>query len=157
MKVRENSWFFKLFLTEKLQRKFRKGYPVDVCSVFWSSVGFISLYIVTAALIILLLTCFLLFVHGTITGSVKDLNPVVSLVGILASMCLMFVAAYFLLRYLIILLVVSLEKPVDKVGDWLDRYFADRKKEPKQPGLLSSYIKARKERMCTLVEFEHED
>lgn len=150
MKVNMNSWHFRLvegFLDGDASRSlcvyfwqvaFRVIFLVVVGAALWGAFGFVAL----AASV----------VNGWIDPNLTPLW----IKGCVAAFGAFVVLALFALCIVVITLVMfGISKSILVVGDLFSRW--GDSKEEQEPGVFVSYVKAKKEKICPIIEFTYGD
>lgn len=151
MKVKTKSWHYRMNLWR--HPKWKVESKKTLCSYFWFTVWnlvFISFFAVTIIAVFYMvgLNANLEFIkHGYNAFSIPYIGHIiVFIIGIV------FVAIIVALAFSIIGAIYFASFLKNKYSNYRDSQKANN--QQKQPGLVSSYIKAKKEKFCPIIEFK---
>lgn len=130
MQISNRAWHLRMVRAQMLEPYI----PSNLCNYFWRVVGILLFDTVGIAIILGILGGIGFGIYKLYILFQTDLIDALLGVGLGLSM------------FSIIGIIV-----------WLDQRKRKRPKEPKPPGLVRSYIKARKERYCPLIEVVEEE
>lgn len=149
MKVNMNSWHFRLvegFLDGDASR--------SLCVYFWQ-VAFRVIFLVVLGAALWSVFGLVAIAAATGNGWISVTSPL-WIKGCVAAFGAFVVLAMFALCIVVITLVMfGISKSILVVGDLFSRW--GDSKEEQEPGVFVSYVKAKKEKICPIIEFTYGD
>lgn len=137
MRVREDSWHV------KVNRFWKKDYvPKNLCSHFWSTIASVFVYPATLLGIVSFVLAGLAGIIVVIVMAILHLTPLLILMVIGIAIGGMIGIFGVLFGLLTLVKYFSLKKPKTE----------KKVKPPKEPGLVSSFLKAKKMKVCPMIE-----
>lgn len=155
MKINKNSWHYKLVdhFDHDVVRELIYKKNVTLCQYFWSVVGALikaGIVVAGAAVVVALvgvllygLFCALMFLLIPFTGAF--MNYKVYDVGLMT-------VAFITLGSTFLGVMAACNGDMEVVPDWMKSNTTEQ--EDKQPSLLWSWIKAKKDKVCPLIKLE---
>lgn len=137
MKINQNSWHFKLHdkFSSKSHWRFYQGKPVSLCSYFWRTIGLILLSICMMGFFILIAA---VLISGPFFWLFEGDDRK---------------AVFLVLIVEMVLLCMAVGSAIID-SDWWQK---KRPKVKRDPGLFRSWLRAKKSKVCPLLELERDE
>lgn len=157
MKVNKNSWHYKLmdYWDYKVIYRLRCGFNVTLCQYFWNVVGAILQSVGFAAMIVVAIALFLALVFGIVIAPINYL--LTAYFGVPELMEGLGVVSIFIF-WVFLPLIAGCEEylrgNIKGIPDWMRLAPKEIVKKEKKPNLAWEYIKAKKRKVCPLIQLE---
>jgi len=158
MKISKSGWLYKFhrLFGSTVYLNLQQGYNVNLCEMFWSTVGLVCLatFLLVGALSGLFIAFSILWVFLVAPYTGWFINEIWAFVSLLLTISFTGVFGFL---YGFKLILQSVKGEIPWLPTYISKYLPEKKytsKVKNKPNLLMEYIKAKKNKWCPLVELE---
>lgn len=154
MKINKNSWHFKLhkWVVSPVYQKLKYGENVSLCRYFWGTVG----CVIAAIFTLMFSTVVVMAVFSTVTSPLYFLLVAFTGLDFLGKGYADVGGVFLIISIpisLIIGLIAAFRGEMEVFPSWL-KFSSENTRVQRKPSLILNYVKAKKDKICPLVELE---